>query len=472
VKIDVSVKVVGAGAGRTIISGGGPVLTIGEFRTGSEPTVSVSGVTITGGVTQSSPMSAAAFGKDGVLAAGGGILIPPRNATPSKTDPGATVTIANSVITGNRVAPSTTAPWTRGCPGGPCQLSIAEGGGIESYGTLTVTHTTISNNLVGTASGLSTLTNDAAGGAISDHVGALTVDDSVLHNNKATASAPDGQFAEGGAIYIDSSPSLTVTGSSITGNRSALAASLPDSVEYGANSGGIHISDDVPTATITGTTIADNSTTMTNTAGGSEAFGGAWQANVDTTLTLTNDTIANNHVTSATLPGSTGDANGDSGAGEQGNQVNTINGTRLTGNTVTVTSVAGNAFGGPGVTVGGGTYTYSVIADNHVTVSAPNGFAWANAGGIGADAPGLTFRNSQIRGNTIDATGQTGWIGGGGIADFGQPLTLFDTPVTGNALTANPGVTVQGGGLFLQNSTLTSTGSPIAGNMPDQCFGC
>src|SRR3954454_946256 len=49
VTIDVSVKLVGAGSGSTIISGGGSVLTIGTFGASSEPTVSIEGVTITGG---------------------------------------------------------------------------------------------------------------------------------------------------------------------------------------------------------------------------------------------------------------------------------------------------------------------------------------------------------------------------------------------------------------------------------------
>ena len=47
-------NIVGAGAHNTIINGGGPVLTIGAFNASTEPTVSISGVTITGGVTHSS----------------------------------------------------------------------------------------------------------------------------------------------------------------------------------------------------------------------------------------------------------------------------------------------------------------------------------------------------------------------------------------------------------------------------------
>src|SRR5438876_3013007 len=102
ITIDVSVKLTGAGPGRTIISGGGPVITIGQIFAASEPTVSIDGVTITGGVTRSSPESSPFTGTEGVWAAGGGIEIPP-NADFSG---GATVTISNSVITGNRVAPT------------------------------------------------------------------------------------------------------------------------------------------------------------------------------------------------------------------------------------------------------------------------------------------------------------------------------------------------------------------------------
>ena len=93
VTIDVSVKLAGAGPGATVISGGGPVLTIGVAGAASEPTVTIDGVTVTGGVAigNLTPSSGR----------GGGIYIP-RAAGPST---GATVTIRNSVIRGNSVAP-------------------------------------------------------------------------------------------------------------------------------------------------------------------------------------------------------------------------------------------------------------------------------------------------------------------------------------------------------------------------------
>src|SRR5439155_3346966 len=109
VTIDVIVDLVGAGAGATTIEGGGPVLTIGvgqQFPP-AEPTVSIRGVTITGGVTTGSFLG-------DWDAVGGGIEIPPSCTTgpgcPSfEYGPGATVTIDDSVISNNRVTPQTTA---------------------------------------------------------------------------------------------------------------------------------------------------------------------------------------------------------------------------------------------------------------------------------------------------------------------------------------------------------------------------
>src|SRR5262249_53342347 len=105
-----SVDLVGAGAGRTTIAGGGPVLTIGVARQfpPAEPTVSIRGVTITGGVATSSFLG-------DWFAAGGGIEIPPscttRPACPSfEYGPGATVTIADTVVTGNVAAPTGSSP--------------------------------------------------------------------------------------------------------------------------------------------------------------------------------------------------------------------------------------------------------------------------------------------------------------------------------------------------------------------------
>src|SRR5215469_13959621 len=139
ITIDVSVRLAGAGAGSTVIRGGDHVLTIGAFGAPGEPAVSVSGVTITGGVARSSPESVPLWGKEGVWAAGGGVDIPPKDV-PADGPPvnGARVTISDSVITGNHADPSASVPSGISCPGGfphgQCPFAAAVGGGIDSWG--------------------------------------------------------------------------------------------------------------------------------------------------------------------------------------------------------------------------------------------------------------------------------------------------------------------------------------------------
>jgi hypothetical protein len=469
--VEVSVKLVGAGANTTIISGGGPVVTIGEFGASSEPTVSIAGVTITDGITQSSPESTPFTGEEGVFAAGGGVEIPPK----ADFSGGARVTIANSVITGNRVAPSDTAPVGPDCPSGPCPFAFAGGGGIDSWGTLTLSNTTVTGNRVGSASGLSTLASDADGGAITNYLGPLTISRSVIHDNQASASAPNGRFAEGGALAAFGG-TVKVRNSSVTDNSIALAASLPNSVELLANGGAIHVSSDVSTAKIRNTTISGNSVSMTNTVGDAEAFAGGLLVDLGVDFTMSNSVVGHNSVSSATLAGSSGDAEGDSGAGAL---LGRIANTRFTGNTVTVTSAAGDASAFGGALIDFGSITSSVISDNHVHASSPSGTVFAAGGAIVVDEPGLTLRNSELSANTVGANGASGSAQGGGIFDAptpngppGGPLKLLNTSVTGNALSGSPGIALQGGGLFIQNKPLRLTHSAIANNSPDQCFGC
>src|SRR5213596_2450186 len=115
ISIDVSVTLKGAGAAATTISGGAPVLTIGVADAATEPTVAIKGVTITGGVAVSNPTDPA-----GTRDFGGGIEIP----WAADGGTGATVTISDSVVTGNRATPTTTIPSNGAqCPDGPCPFA-------------------------------------------------------------------------------------------------------------------------------------------------------------------------------------------------------------------------------------------------------------------------------------------------------------------------------------------------------------
>ena len=53
----------------------------------------------------------------------------------------------------------------------------------------------------------------------------------------------------------------------------------------------------------------------------------------------------------------------------------------------------------------------------------------------------------------------------------GGPLTLINSSVIGNALGGASTTTLQGGGIYATNP-VSLTNSVIAGNVPDQCFGC
>jgi len=430
-----------------VIRGGGSVLTIGAYGASAEPTVSISGVTITGGVARSSPESVPFTGEDGVIARGGGVEIPPN----ADFTGGATVTISNSVITGNLADPTHALPLGPPCPGGvSCPFAQAAGGGIDNWGTLTLVNTTVSDNRIGSATGLGAVVSDADGGGIANELAGLTVRNSTVSGNQASATAPDGRFADSGGMFLDGG-TLTMSNSTVTNNHASLAASLPDSVELNAVAGGVHVTDNVTTATISNTVISGNSVSMTNTVGDAAAFSGG--LHTDGTFTLSNDVIAGNSVYSATLPGSQGDAEGDSGAGEM---AGTISNTRFTGNSVTVKSANGTAAASAGAAILTGTLTNSNVSSNTVTAASPHGTVVLVGGGLQSGGP-LTLRNTTVSGNRGDASGLTGTAQGGGIFAVdesasggppGGPLILANATITHNLLTGTTDITVQGGGIF------------------------
>jgi hypothetical protein len=471
VTIDVSVTIKGAGAKETVISGGGPVLTIGQAFADSEPTVSISGVTMTGGVTHSS--FAEVFVGPGVIALGGGISVPPS----ANFGQGATVTIANSVITGNKAEPTTAIDSGLACPpdititciNGDLPFAQAAGGGINTFGPLTLTNTTVSDNQVG-----GPVASDAGPAGIFSAQGGLTLENSSVTDNQAIAVEPNGRFAETGGVFVGSG-TLTVDNSRISGNNASLSTSMPNDIPDGtlAIGGGMRLGGDVSPATITNTRISGNSISATNTVGDANAFSGGLHTNG--TFELSNDVISNNTVTVATLDGSTGNAAGDSGAGEW---AGTVTNTRVFGNSVTASSVAGDAIADAGATIFAGTMANSAISDNHVQASSPHGSAIDRGGGLVAGDV-ITLRNTTVSGNTADASGLAGFARGGGIFDVdespnGPPgglLTLINSRVTGNALSGSAAITLQGGGIFATNP-VSLTNSMIVGNVPDQCFGC
>jgi hypothetical protein len=470
----------GAGAGRTTISGGGPVITVGVVGAASEPTVGISGVTITGGDTHSS------FG-EGNEALGGGVWVPAAadNAT------GATLTISGSIITGNAVAPTTAVDAGFSCgPTGDCQFAQAGGGGIDSWGNVTLEDTTVSNN---EAAG--PVTSDADGAGIYSQEGTLTVERSVVTDNRAIATVPNGRFAEGAGIMFDttfSAPACTppaptctlvIRDSVVSDNASTVTSNLPSFgqgqlIAIGANAGGIHVGNDIPT-TVQNTTIHGNSATATDLEGEPIGIDAAMILG-DSPLTMQNVDIDHNRsiTTSATSADS-----GPSGSAIELDGPGTISDTKIDDNVATSASPNGAAATNGGLAVFNFTDDPKLVTVENSVISANITQAQSSTGSasvLGAAVFNnslLLMRNVQISDNEGRAAGPTGVAQGGGIwngVDLSGPpvqLTLQDSNVTLNTLTGTPGIALQGGGLFT-TSPVTLTNTIIERNRPDQCVGC
>jgi hypothetical protein len=473
ITIDKSISLVGAGRRATTISGGGPVVTIGEFLGAAEPTMTISGVTITGGVSTSSPLSTEWVGEENVIALGGGVEILPAEDYTT----GATVTITNSIITGNRAAPTTTLPFGPPCPDGPCPFAWAKGGGIDNWGRLSLRNTSVSDN---TAAGVA---SDADGGGINDWwPGTLRLANSTVTGNRAIASIPNGRFAEGGGIFTDPGVELTLAGSVVSGNTASLTSTLPyfvpgaDALDMNANGGGIHVGDD-SAVTIENTTFDGNVVSVNDPNGEPVAFDSAVHPGSGP-LVLRDSRITSNRLF-ATVASS--EDVGPSGSALDVNGPGTVSNVRITGNTTVVTSEAGVAEASGAVYTGDTAsddllFADSVISGNSVTASSAGGSASIQGAGL-LNEGRLTLRNDLIADNTGTATAPAGFAQGGGIWNgslFNPPpieLTLENTNVIHNRLSASAGLAVQGGGLFTA-FPVTLRRSRIAGNSPDDCYGC
>lgn len=215
-----NMTITGPGASKLTISGGG-YSRLFIVETGI--TVSISGVTITGGARKANGgaiynsgtliVTDSTFSNNTATTQGGAIFSARLTAT-------ATVTVTNSVFSGNSAITSVASGgWGGAIFGTGTQITVngctfinnsangsTEGGGaINNYssssytGVLTVNNSTFFNN-----------TATYLGGAIYSHnYSTINVTDSTLTGNSAV---------DGGAIYVNTSSQLTVTNSTITAN--------------------------------------------------------------------------------------------------------------------------------------------------------------------------------------------------------------------------------------------------------------
>ena len=479
IEITKSVSLSGSGSEATAISGGGPVVTVGVPGDATPPAVSIAGVKVTGGRTSASPPTD--FSPGGTAQAfGGGVYVPP-GAGGAK---GATLSIRDSAISGNRAAPTTVMlpnddqlPFWPTCPDDPCPYAEADGAGIDNWGDLRLTRTVVSDNEAG-----GPLTSDALGAGVWSDLGSLTVVDSVLARNRSVVVAPNGRFAEGGGLLVHGGGPVAIRNTLVDHNAAKLTSTLPPLgggrlIDAQSHAGGILIADGVP-STIDRSVLSRNSASAHNPAGEPLAFDAALQV-LDTSITLSNTLITGNRVVSDTL---TTEHVGPAGSAVELDGGGTLTNVHIVGN-----SVDARAADRAGATGGLAVYDFSgspdpvrvvdsTISGNRAVARSPAGSAQVIGAGVLNNSL-LELRRTVVGHNEGRASAPGGVAQGGGIWNgvflTGPPveLTLAESLITRNAVTGGGGVERQGGGLYT-TEPVTRTRTPIAGNAPDQCFGC
>ncbi len=466
VTINKSLRVVGAGAHKTVIRGGGPVLTIGKAEAASEPTVSISELTITGGRSHG----------DGVVAFGGGIYVP----SGKDFTVGATVDVGNVIVTGNRAAATETSPSPSGvkCPHHrQCPFALSAGGGIANFGTMSLHDSIVSDNRVaGVAS-------DAIGGGVFSTLGDLSVNHVRVQRNRAMATLPNGRFAEGGGMFVPGGR-LSIRNSHINGNVALMRSSLPakaggEVIQMSANSGGVHVGGGVARTFVGHTVIRRNVVRATDLNGEPLAF--------DAGMLVGGGRLVMRHsVVSANKAVATSGTVIDVGGGGSALEVNgagIIRHTRIVNNPSIARSPEGSAqvSGGLAVLNFDGdpklvVVRRSVISGNTAKAVSETGQAAAYGGGILNNSL-LKLRHVAVRDNRGIAVGPDATAQGAGIWNgvlySGPPvkLTLRGSRIVGNSLSGSAGASLQGGGMYT-TGPVTRTNTRIARNTPDQCFGC
>ena len=254
-----SVTINGLGPGGTIINGGG-IERIFDFFPAAASTFTLSGVTLQNGDTR-----AASFKEGGAMYLHNNVttimtgcqIVNNFSGANGAIENRGTLTINNSVISGNQTIPAS---------------GSVVGGGIHNAGQMSIDGTTIDNNSVrGEGGGIATTT--AAGVPV-------TITNSTISNN--SASVTGGGLGNGGGISTTGNQGIiNITNSTISGNRAD------------SNGGGAYFitpAGGTGNATLTSVTISNNFADNDNNGSGA---GGGFAQSV-AAITLRNTIVAGN----------------------------------------------------------------------------------------------------------------------------------------------------------------------------------
>lgn len=430
------------------------------------PEVDLESLTITGGVTHGDSEHPGA-----VNAVGGGLLIPAVHGQ------GATVHLRHVVVSGNRTEPTETSDSPSGvhCPHGFCPYAGSYGGGIASFGDLSLEDSVVSGNLAGGRA------SDADGGGIFSIGGKLSISDSRIEGNRAV---PDeiGRYAEGGGIFANEGGKVTIKHSVVTGNATELVTSWPvhargEVIDMNSHSGGIHVGDGFRVRLV-GVEITHNTSSAVDPKGEPLAFDAALLVG-DSSLTMRRSLVADNTVTARVR--TTADV-GYSGTAMEVDGPATITNTKILDNVARVFTKRGVAGASSGLAV----YDFfdnprqvvvrhSLISGNQAIAQSPHGTAVATGGGLMNNSllklVDVVISHNLARAVGPDATAQGGGIWNG-VMLSGPPvrLELRNVKVVRNDVEAPHGAR-SGGGIYA-TEPIQAHGLTLSGNRPNQCFGC
>jgi hypothetical protein len=299
--------------------------------------------------------------------------------------------------------------------------------------------------------------------------------------NRATVAPPNGRFAEGGGVLVQGG-ALVMRDTVVADNATDLTSTFPAFVgdtqlEMTSQGGGVFVAGEAP-ATIERSLFTGNASTARDPAGEPAAYDAALLV-LDGPLTMRDSVVSDNRAASVTL---TTDDIGPAGAVLEGHGGGTLTNVRVVGN---VSSIAASevawATGAVNIFDFSGDpkplrFVDSVISANKALASSASGTARVQGAGIYNNSL-LELRRTVVSDNVGRASAPNGIAEGGGIwngvAVTGPPveLTLVDSLIARNTLLGGSGIERRGGGLFT-TEPVTLTRNRLAGNVPDQCFGC
>ncbi len=461
-EVATGVSIQGPGAGKLTVSGDN---SSNVFDIGNGVTASISGMTITDGVSPNYYEAGGIFNQ-GTLTLTNAVVT--GNSAPAGTYAGAggienagTMTIGNSMISQNygpvagginSFGPLTITGST--ISGNSANVGYGVGG-IEGYNLLTITGSTISGNsgsdgAINSFGGLDLVRSAVSGntGLAMWCFGSSTITNSQIVNNTNDVG-PNGSANGGG---INANGDLTITGSTISGNTAE---------GFFAVGGGIEMNSNV--LTIRGCTIQNN-----QAIAGGNAWGGAIDIS-NAVMSVSNSSFVDNSANGASE--ADGGAVFMNGSGVAATMVNcTFSGDQaLSGINNPPGDYTGGAFGGA-ISGRFGSSPLTISGSTFINNSVQSGLGGVSVGGAVTNSGALTVASSLFTGNTAIGGINGGGADGGALAGSG---TITGSTFTGNSAvggSAGPasetnyvfGGNANGGAI--DGGSLTVTDCLIAGN--------